>query len=339
MKVEQVAGPSLANSHATTQTSARERAIAKLTTTSQAQEHPVQNPSQVAPEDLSALNQGRPNVDETAESQASPSEPAEAPAAVEAEKKLLSPQYAQLARREKALQAKAQAQQRAFAERESALQAREEAIKAKDAEYQSKYISKDRLSQDTINVLLESGVTYDQITQMMLTQQSQDPATKLAIQRLEAQIRAQDEAREADRKAAAQAQDAQYKQALKQIRSDAVQLIRQDNTFEAIRETNSINDVVELIEETFKEDGIILSVEDACREVEDHLVEKLSKYSRLSKIQQRLKSANETSPKQSDETTPQRQQPKPTLTNAAATSKKLSAKERAILAFNNQLRK
>lgn len=157
---------------------------------------------------------------------------------------------------------------------------------------------------------------------------------------LKRQLRAEREARESDRKAAAQAQDAQYQQALKQIRADATQLIRQDNTFEAIRETNSINDVVELIEETFKEDGIVLSVEEACREVEDHLVEKLSKYSRLDKIQQRLKSAAAAaSPQQSGDNSQQRQQPKPTLTNAVSTSKKLSAKERAILAFNNQLKK
>ncbi len=328
MKVETVAGPSLANSQSNTQTQqdARARAIAKLSAP-QAQEHPVQDPTRVAPEDLSAVKapEGQGNVDEV-----TALEP-EAPAVKE--KELLSTQYAQLARREKALQAKAQAQQRAIAEREAALQAREAAITAKDSEYQSKYIPKDRLSQDTINVLLENGISYDQITQMMLTQQQQDPATKLAIQRLEDQLRAQTEERQ-------QEKTAQYQQAVKQIRFDAQQLVRQDNEFETIRETNSINDVVELIEETFKEDGTILSVDEACRLVEDHLVEKLSKYSRLGKIQQRLKAAAPaaTSPKQ-PENTSQQHQPKPTLTNAAGTSKKLTTRERAILAMEGKLQK
>jgi len=329
MKIEQMGGAPSAASQS--QQSARERAIAKIQAP-QSQEHPVSNPTQVAPEDLSAI-QGQSNEGEAPVSEAPP----EAPAVKE--KELLSTQYAQLARRERSLQIQAQAQKRALAEREAVLQAREAAIQAKDAEYQSNYIPKERLTQDTINVLLENGLSYDQITQMALTQSSQDPATKLAIQKLEGQLRAQEEARKADREAMQQAQDAQYKQALKQIKSDAMQLVRQDNSFEAIRETNSINDVVELIEETFKEDGVIMSVEDACREVEDHLVEKLSKFSRISKIQQRLREASQaTSPKQSDNTQ-QQHQPKPTLTNAAGTSRKLSAKERAILAFNNQLKK
>ena len=332
MKVEQVGQ---APSQTPAQPSARERAIAMLSKpASQAQEHPVANPSQVAPEDMTALGvQGQ-----SSESESKSSEPSDANAPAPKDKELLSTQYAQLARREKALYAKAQARERAIAERESALQAREEAIKAKDAEYQSKYIPKDRLTQDTVNVLLESGISYDQITQMMLTQQSQDPATKLAIQRLEERIRAQDEAREADRKAAQEAQQAQYNQALKQIESDAKSLIMQDNTFETIRATNSVKDVVELIEETFKDEGRIMSVDEACQLVEDHLVEKLSKYSQISKIQQRLKAAQAPSQTQYGNNSQQRQ-PTPTLTNAVGTSKKLSAKERAILAFNNQLKK
>jgi len=111
------------------------------------------------------------------------------------------------------------------------------------------------------------------------------------------------------------------------------------NSYEAIRKTNSIKDVVDLIEETFKEDGTILSVEEACREVEDHLVEKLSSYSsQISKIQQRMKANARPSQQQQANTTQQRA-PKPTLTNSVSSSKKLSAKERAVLAFRGELNK
>ena len=336
MKIESMGGNAPAENQSQSAQSARDRAIARLTTPP-AQEHPVSNPSQVAPEDLSAIqapsSEGQNNIDEATTSQSQEVQ------AKDKEKELLSTQYAQLARREKALYAKAQARERAIAEREASIQAREEAIKAKDAEYQSKYVPKERLSQDTINVLLENGLTYDQITQQFLTQQTQDPATKLALQRLESQLRAQEEAREADRKAAQEAQSAQYQQALKQIRSDAAELVAEDSRFEAIKATRSIGDVVELIEETFKQDGRVMSVEEACREVEDHLVEKLSQYSQINKIQQRLKAAQSaSSPKQPGQSS-QPQQPKPTLTNAVGTSKKLSAKERAILAFKGELSK
>lgn len=334
MKVEIVGGaPMSAADQASQQSqqSARERAIAMIK--GQSQEHPVSNPSRVSPEELGAVK-GQDSVNE--DPIVDPA--AAAPATLDKDKELLSTQYAQLARREKALYAKAQARDRAVAEREAALLAREKAIEAQDSEYKTNYIPKQRITEDTINVLLESGVSYDKITEMMLTQTQQDPATKAAIQELKGQLRAQEEARKADRQALEEAQNANYQQAVKQIRADASQLVMTDPQFETIKKTKSISDVVSLIEETFKEDGIVLSVEDACREVEEHLVEKLSQYSQIDKIQQRMKAnASKSSPQLSGQDPTQRQ-PKPTLTNAVGTSKKLSAKERAVLAFKGELK-
>jgi hypothetical protein len=332
MKVELVgAQPAAAASN---QSSPRERAIALLNAANspQAQEHPVSNPSRVSPEELSAV-QGQSSAGEDPVL-----DPAAATPAPDKDKELLSTQYAQLARREKALYAKAQARDRAIAEREAAISAREKALESKDTDYQTNYIPKQRLTEDTIGVLLESGITYDQITQMMLNQTQQDPATKVAIQELKSELRAQQEARAADRKSYEEAQSANYQQAVKQIKADASQLVMTDPQFETIKKTKSINDVVSLIEETFKEDGIVLSVEDACREVEDHLVEKLSQYSQIDKVQQRMKAnASKSSPQLSGQDPTQRQ-PKPTLTNSVGTSKKLSAKERAVLAFKGELK-
>jgi len=342
MKVESAAGPSVLPLPNTTnsqvQNDARARAIAKLTpapTTGQAQEHPVQDPTRLAPEDLTAVTQGQNNVVEPSTSEQAPAE-ANPPAAKD--KELLSTQYAQLARREKAIFAKAQARDQALARREAEIAQREKAVEAKDAEYQTSYIPKQKLTENTVETLLENGISYDQITQLMLNQSNQDPATKVALAKIEAQIKAQNEAREADRNAAKQAEAQQYQAALRQIRADATDLVKSDPQFEAIRKTNSIKDVVELIEETFKADGRVMSVDEACREVEDHLVEKLSEYSRIEKIQQRLNAGKRTAPEQSGQNTQQRQ-PTPTLKNADGTSKKLSAKERAILAFKGELRK
>ena len=333
MKVEPIGQSAVANSQAQPQDAARERAIAKLMGNT-AQEHPVQNPTQVSPEELSAVkapeNQGQSNVDDASipEAEATPAK----------DKEMLSTQYAQLARREKAMFAKAQAKEKALQEREAALQAKEQEIKAKDSEYQSNYIPKNRLTEDTISVLLENGISYDQITQLALNQTQQDPQTKLAIQKLEAQVKAQADARAADQKAFQEQQNQSYQQAVKQIRADATALVKADPSFEAIRKTNSIKDVVELIEETFKQDGVILSVDEACREVEDHLVEKLSTYSsQISKIQQRMNAAKSAAPKQPGQTG-QQHQPKPTLTNSVGTGKKLSVRDRAILAFKGELK-
>lgn len=340
MKVETISGPSVMPLPQTTatqsQNAARERAVAMIKAGTEApQDLPVSNPNQVSPEELSAIKPSEKVQTNEAETKAVEETPAK-------DKELLSTQYAQLARREKAMYAKAQAREKALAEREASIKATEDSLKAKDSSYQADYVPKQRLTEDTISVLLENGISYDQITQLMLNQSQQDPATKVAIQKLEAQVKAQADAREEDRKAYAAQQDAAYKQAVNQIRQDAQQLVKQEsNKYEAINKTNSIKDVVELIEETFKEDGVILSVEEACQEVEDHLVEKLSKYSsNISKIQQRMNAAQKAAPQQTGQnnTQTQQQQPKPTLNNAMGTSKKLSAKERAILAFKGELK-
>lgn len=257
--------------------------------------------------------------------------------ATQAKEDPLSTQYALLARKEKALRSKAQAQDSALKTREEAIRAREEALKAKDVEYQSNYIPKNRLTENTIETLLEAGITYDQITQMALNQSQvqQDPATQLAIKRLEAQIKAQAEQQEKAAKAYEESQSVQYKQAVNQITQEVKNLVKSDD-FEVIRATNSVSDVVDLIEKTFKADGILLSVEEAAREVEEYLVDEALKLSELKKIQQRKKPVTQ-APKQTEQPKQQSQTMK-TLTNAVGTSRPLTAKERAVLAFKNELK-
>jgi hypothetical protein len=99
---------------------------------------------------------------------------------------------------------------------------------------------------------------------------------------------------------------------------------------------------VDLIEKTFKEDGILLSVEEAAKEVEDELVSQLSKYAqKIKKLQQKFAPQSKAAPQQpvNNKTAGQQQQPGKTLTNSMGASRPLSTRERAILAFENKLSK
>lgn len=311
---------------------------------------PVANPSQISPEEASAV------LPKSAESQGqsdsieatSPSTDEDSTDAVEAPKvetpaeQPLSQQYAVLARKEKALRAKVQAQESAYKAREAALQAREQQLQAKDTEYQSKYISKDALLQDPWSILQDNGITYDQLTERALSHQNQDPVTKAAIARLEAQVKQQAEQAESSRRANEEQQKRAYSQAVENIRNEAKNLVSKDPNYETIKETGSVNDVVELIEETFKADGILLSVEEAAQAVEEHLIQESEKLFRLKKLQQRFAAsksqANNSTPNKVEE--PKKSQEIKTLTNNLATTRKLSPRERAILAFNeNQMKK
>lgn len=317
----------------------RDRAIQAVIKNNAQFDAPVPNPTQVSPEEMGAIapSQSRQNakVEDNASTEVPAADPSSAPA--ESSEPPLSTQYAVLARKEKALRAKVQAQEAASKAREEALAAREAAIKSKDSEYSTKFISKDQLSQDPWTVLSELGITYEQLTERALSHQQQDPATKAYLARLEAQIKATSDAQE---RAAKQQQDQQsqaYQNALAQIRQDARTLVANDPNFETIHETNSVNDVVELIERTFKEDKVLLSTEEACELVENQLVEEAMKIARLKKIQSRLSPKPATTAPEAlkPEQTKQPQQMK-TLTNASSTQRQLSARERAMRAFKGE---
>lgn len=314
--------------------SAKERAIAKFN--SNGQSSPVANPSQVAIEELSAIkapSEGQNNTSEdtSPEKKAASSEAEKQPAKDEAP---LSAQYAQLARKEKALRAKVQE----IKAQEATFKAQEEQNKSLQERIAKLESLEKKLSEDPFSVLLDRGITYDQLTQRALNAPSpEEVVAKSNYDKLQAQIAKIQEAQENSAKLFAEQQTQQYNQAVNQIRGQAKQLIESDANFETVKETNSIEDVVDLIKQTFEKDGVLMTVEEAALAVEEHLVEEAMKLARLSKIQQRMKPATQPSaPKQPDET---KQQPTKTLTNAVTSSRALTSKERAILAFNGKLNK
>jgi hypothetical protein len=334
MKIEPKSGPSITaptGTSTSTQQAAREKAIAMLSTPSA--QSPVLNQNSIAPEEMSAAT-GHSHLNNTAETVSPTATPPEEPKVAEDP---ISTQYATLARKEKALRAKAIQQEQALKAKEAAILAKEEALKAKEVEYQSKYISKDKLTQDTLNALAEAGLTYDQITELMLTQNSPERQAQSAYEkRLDAKLQELENKQTQAAKSIEQQQTAAYQQALAQIRAETKQLVTIDPNFETIKETNSVSDVVELIERTFKQDGILLSVEDAARQVEDYLVEEAFKLTKLKKIQQRLTPAKPAeAPKQES---PKQPQTLKTLSNAVASPGKLSSRERAIAAFKGQMK-
>ena len=328
-----------------------------------AQTTPVQNPNAISPEELGAIRPQTAQPIETtgdvktgdeelittsAEVTASEDRPQDRPEPAKPEvDPTLSKQFVQLARQEKALRAKAQQQEQAIKAREEALTAKETKITQLEQQYKSGYISLDKLKQDTLSVLANAGVSYDELTQQILSQGQTDPRMSAHISRLEAQIEELKAANETNKQSAQEQSEQQYDAAIRQIRTDAQKLINSDPNFETVKATGSVNAVVKLIESTYQEDGVIMSVEEATQLVEDELVERHVKISNLDKIKQRISQASAQAPKVTTKQTQapaatedkQTQPTMKTLTNAAASVRKLSAKERAILAFKGELRK
>lgn len=322
------------------QAQAKARAVAAFNQGSQqAQETPVLNPTQVSPEEMTAIA-GQSTTEEIQVAEETAEVVQEAP---KAEDTALSKQFAQLARQEKALRARQQQADQAMRAREDALKAREAAISAKDQEYSQGYVSKDRIKAEALQVLAEAGVPYDDIVQQMINGQTpSDPRLNAEIKALRNELAAIKADRETTQKSYQEGQQQQYQAAVKQIELDARTLVKSDPNFETIRATNSIKDVVELITQTYDKDGVLLSVEEAAQQVEDYLVEEAMKFTKIDKIKKRLaenasKSQQQAKPQTQAKPAQQTQQMK-TLTNASSSTRQLSAKERAILAFKGELK-
>lgn len=339
--------------------SARERAIAKLQGTSitvEAKEtktlEPAKQESQVAETTLESAIEAAQEVHknttesvEAASEEPATSEETKVDASKEASKDPLSSQYAVLARKEKALRAKVQEQNAAMQAKEAALKAREDALSAKDNQYKQGFVSKEDFAKNPWKYLAESGITYDQLTEMALNQSKADPAVTAKLEALEAQLKSEREERlkyeESFKKNQEEQQSAAYKQAVETIRRDASTLVKSNaEQYEMIASTESVNDIVDLIEQTWKEDQVLMTVEEAAAEVEKYLEEEALKLARLKKVQNKLQTPGAKTVTFKESEANQAKQPQmKTLTNAIGAQKPISARERAILAMRGELKK
>lgn len=146
---------------------------------------------------------------------------------------------------------------------------------------------KERIKQDPYGVMLEQGLTSDQVASLMLNQpQPMDQNMLLMKQQLEAAT-AKIQSLESRQSTA---QDVQLEAARKQILHDVKQVVSSDESFEAIRShgPQAEHAVVTLIEETYNKDGYVMNTDDAIKEVEDYLVEEAIKLAQIKKVKSRL---------------------------------------------------
>lgn len=307
-------------------------------TQGQAQETPVANPNNISAEELSAVK-GRTLESQSTEMTEEISEVKAQETKVEPEKPM-SQEWAKLARQEKALRAKAQQQDQAFKQREAALQAKEAEAAQKSEINQKGFISLDSIKNDPLGILEKAGITYDELANQMLNPVKTDPRTQSMLNQLQAKIEALEKATEEGSKRQTEQQQNAYNAAVKQIEADARQLVKSDpDTYEAISKTNSIKDVVELITETYNKEGVLMTVEEAALEVENYLISEAEKLSNLKKIQSK-RSASQVQAVPAKMQQPSSKEPQAsikTLTNAVSSTRKLGARERALLAFKGEL--
>ncbi len=260
-----------------------------------------------------------------------PTEQVAAPEAVKTEE-AISPKYAALARHQKALRH----QQRTL---EAQKQAFESERKTLSSELERSKSWQTRLTQDPYGVLLEAGLTADQVASLMLNQPNIEDQKMMMLQQELKSLKATQEQSETKFQ---KMQEQQYEDAKKQIRNDVLMLVDGSPELETIKAMNAQDAVVELIEQTFHSEGRLMTIEQASKDVEDYLVEEAMKLTQLSKIKSRFAQPQQ-NPQEAMKQPLQNQKPAlNTLSNrmVQSTTKPLSDKERkqrAILAFQGKL--
>lgn len=231
-----------------------------------------------------------------------------------------------------------------FAKKEKQLRRQQQQLQQERAEWEAKmksyetdYIPKSRLTADPLSVLEESGLSYDKLTEMLLSQpNANDPATRAMLNKIKALEEKQSKAEQMQAEQIKQ----QYEQAIKQINTEVKLLIDADAEFATIKQTGMHDAVTELIKETFDSEGYLMDITEAAKQVENYLVEEGYKLAQSAKIQSRLKpveAKTESAPKQNQSQSPQMK----TLTNQiqsqpAKRSSERERRERALRAFKGE---
>lgn len=345
MKVTPVSGPGAIQDTSTPEAIRTAKAVAAFQRSAQTQgvqSEPDANTAQQPPVNANAISAeevGAVKAQTNQENQESSDAPTvESEVTAPEQDPELKRRFEQIARQERALRAKAQDQDKRLKAREAALAAREAAVQQPTEPDLSNYVDKARIKQDAISVLEEAGISWDELTNQAINRQNIDPRVTNTISRLEAKIAQLEKATEASQKTYEQQQQDSYQAAVKQITSDAKQLVYTDPEFETVKAMNAVNDVVDLIKKQHAADGTVLSVEEAAREVENYLVEEAMKITQIDKIKKRMAAANASKPPTEAKTQASKQPQMKTLTNATSSSRPLTARERAIAAMEGRLK-
>lgn len=191
-----------------------------------------------------------------------------------AEDPQLSSKFAALARKEKAIR-----------QRYQEISQREEEFKQLQADIAKEREFRQRLKSDPLDVLNAEGITYDQL--VTRAKASLDPATQEMLN-LQNQVKALEESLNKQQEESQKNQVTQREQALKQISMDVQELITSNPAYETVKDMGAHEAVTELIAATYDEDGILLTTEQAAKQVEDYLMAEALRIAGIPAVKKKL---------------------------------------------------
>lgn len=204
-----------------------------------------------------------------------PTEPAAAPIPeVPAEDTVtLSPKVSAIARKEQAQR-----------QREKQLAEKERTFAEKMADADKYHQLKEKLKNKDFSAAEELGLTYEEYVKHELNKEaSKDPAAE-RVKALEEKLSQVQKAQEESVVKEYQANQALWK-------NEIVKVIKENDEFSTIRDLGAEDMVLQHINDSFEEDDIELTVEQAAKDIEDALFERAEKYASVTKLKDKVPEA------------------------------------------------
>ena len=178
----------------------------------------------------------------------------------------LSPQISALARKE-------QAQRK----REQQLIQRERALEAKLADAEKYSQLKAKLAAKDYSAADELGMSYEEYTQYLVDKQAKANPEEERYRNLEERQKALEKARDEDAVKEYQQNQGLWKQEIAKV-------VAENPEFSTIKELGLEDMVLKHVNDSFDEDDVELTVEQACKEIEEEALKRAEKFASISKI-------------------------------------------------------
>jgi hypothetical protein len=185
----------------------------------------------------------------------------------------LSPKVSALARKEQAQRQR---------EKELATKERSFADKMSDAEKYRKLTEK--IKNKDYSAIDELGVPYEEIVKHELNKEASKNPEQERVRKVEEELAALKKQREEDAVKEYQANQALWKQ-------EIVKAVTNSEEFSTIRELSAEDIVLQHINDSFEEDDVELTVEQACKDIEQALFERAEKFASVPKLKNKAPEA------------------------------------------------
>lgn len=203
-----------------------------------------------------------------------PKEPATPVTETPAEESItLSPKVSAIARKEHAQRLR---------EKEIATKERTFADKMADAEKYRKLTEK--LKNKDYSAVDELGMQYEEIVKHELNKEASKNPEQERVKKVEEELAALKKQREEDAVKEYQANQALWKQ-------EIVKIVKDNDEFSTVRELSAEDIVLQHINDSFEEDEVELTVEQAAKDIEDALLARAEKFASVSKLKNKVPEA------------------------------------------------